>query len=263
MRLALVILGALLVVIPRTSLAQTANRPPEDARILVDVNLFGTGESLAKNRQFQSKFIKFSEPGSSLATYPKPSRATSFGVGGSFMLTRMVGVGVSYSRTTHEDVAELSATIPHPTFFGAPATNTGVTGDALKRREGATDVFVAVVPVRTNRMEWRLLGGPTVFSFKADMVKEVLYVQTFNPATPQQTITINGAETSQVKTSALGFHAGSDVTFFLTRVIGVGGGVRFSYGTVTLDQEPLSNVSQEIRVGGTIGFLGLRLRVGG
>jgi hypothetical protein len=95
------------------------------------------------------------------------------------------------------------------------------------------------------------------------MVGEVLHVQTNDPASPQQTITINGSTTSEVTGSDIGFHAGSDVTFFFAKFVGVGGGVRFSYGTVTLDQEPLSQLSQDIRVGNTLVFLGLRFRFGG
>jgi hypothetical protein len=249
--------------IPRTSLGQTAAPPSDEARFSVDVNLFGTAASLSKDREFQSRFIRFGEIGNAFATYPKPSRPTPFplvDVGASFMLWRWIGVGVTFSRTVHEDAAGLKATIPHPTFYTAPATNTGATGESLSRREAATNIFVAVVPVRTTRAEWRLVGGPTVFSFKADMVNEVLYVQTYDPASPQQTITIDGFTTSEVTGTDLGFHIGSDVTFFLTKVFGVGGGVRYSYGTVTVDQEPLSTLSQDIRVGGTALFLGLRFR---
>jgi hypothetical protein len=42
----------------------------------------------------------------------------------------------------------------------------------------------------------------------------------------------------------------------------VAGGVRFSYGTVTVDREPLSRIAQQIRVGTTAVFAGVRLRFG-
>jgi hypothetical protein len=266
MRFALGILVALLVMTPRTSVGQTANPPSGVARISVDVNLLGMAASLANDRRFQSRFLKFGEIGSSFATYPEPSLGTPFpllDVGGSFMLTRWLGVGATYSRTIYEDDAGLSATIPHPTFYGAAATNIGATGEQLTRREAATNIFLAIVPVRTTRAEWRLVGGPTIISLKADMVNEVLYEQTYVPTSPQQTITINGFTTSEVTANDLGVHVGSDFTFFFTKFVGVGGGVRFSYGTVTLEQEPLSKVSQEIRVGNTLVFLGVRFRIGG
>ena len=48
-----------------------------DPRYDADVNLLGTADSLSHDREFQSRFVTFSEAGSSVATYPKPSRATS------------------------------------------------------------------------------------------------------------------------------------------------------------------------------------------
>ena len=265
MRVAPGILVAVLLMIPRTSPAQTANRSSDEARILLEVNLLGTAASLAKDREFQSRSITFGEVGSSFATYPKPSRATPFAfvdVGGSFTLNRWTGFGVNYSRAEHEDVAALKATIPHPTFFSAAATNTGATGEPLTRTEAATHLFFAITPFRTSRVEWRIVGGPSILSFKADMVREVLYVQTYDPLSPQQTVTISGFATSKVEARTLGFNVGTDVTFFLTNLFGVGGGFRYSDGTVDLDQEPLSKLQQEIRVGSTQVFLGVRFRLG-
>ena len=257
MRLA--ILVGVLVMIPGASLAQ--NRPWDDGRILVDVS-FGTATSLAKDREFQSRFLTFSEIGSEFASYPKPTGAIEFDVGGSYMLTRWFGVGVSYTHTAYEDGADLKATIPHPTFFSVPATDSGVTGSSLRRREGMTNFSALVIPFRTRRLEWRWAGGLTIFSLKADMVSDVLYAQTYTPSSPQQSIDITGFTTSQVTASDFGGHVGTDATFFLTDLVGVGVGARYSYGTVTLDEEPLSKLSQQIRVGGMQVFAGLRLRLG-
>jgi hypothetical protein len=69
MRLPLGILAGVLLMIPRTSAAQTATRNSDEARILVDVNLFGTADSLAKDREFQSRAITFGEVKSTFATY--------------------------------------------------------------------------------------------------------------------------------------------------------------------------------------------------
>lgn len=257
---ALVILGALMVGVPRTGMAQTASPPPDEARIRLDVNV-GSGEPFSESREFRSRFIVFSEAGSAFATYPKPSRENMFvDVGGSFNLNRQLGVGINYSRTSREEIAGLKATIPHPTFYSAAATSTGVTGQRLKHTEASTDFYLAIVPIRTRHLEWRLLGGPTIFSLSADMVNDVLYTQTYVPSSPQQTITITGSTTSEVHSLDWGGHAATDFAYFPTRLVGVGAGVRFHYGTISID-EPLSQLSQEIRAGGTTVYLGLRLRL--
>jgi hypothetical protein len=261
MRFALVTLGALMVVIPRASLAQTVMRSSDDARIVADVNVFGVADSNSKERTFQSRFLTASEAGSELADYPRPAHASTFlDVGGSFMVRRRLGVGVNYSWTTRDDAVALKATVPHPTFYGAAATGNGATGE-LSRRETMTSFYLAVIPVRTNRVEWRLLGGPTIFSFKADMVNDVLYTQTAAASSPEQTVAVTGSTTSAVTASDVGFHLGTDFTYFVSRIVGVGAGVRYCDGTVALEREPLSQLSQDVRVGGTQISVGVRLRL--
>ena len=261
-------LVALLLVIPRSSPAQTdpAPRPSAEARFFVHVNPSGTAHSPAKPREFTSLFLRFSEVGSMRTIYPKPARVRLWPLldaGGGLMLTRRVGLGVSYSRTDFEDVVGLAATIPHPSVLGAPATATGETTQTLARRESVTNVFVLLVPVRLHHAEVRLFAGPSFFSYDADMVDDVLFTQAADPLLPANTITIDGFTSREARGRAVGVHAGAEVAYFLTRMIGIAGGVRLSRGTVTVDEEPLSGLSQPIRVGGRLVFVGVRVRFGG
>ena len=265
MRVVPAILVAVLVMTPRASEAQSAERVWDEPRIFVDVNLFGSASSLVRDRTFTSIFVVSGELGTFRANYPGPSRASLFplvDLGGGYMITRSFAAGVSFSRIKFEDAAGLEATIPHPTFLNAPASDTGAT-DALTRRESATHIFAAYVPLRTDRAELRIFGGPSFFWYTADMVNDISYAQTFDPLSPQNVVTIDGFTSGEVSGSAIGFHLGGDFAYFFTRMFGMGAGVRFSRGTVTVDPEPLSQVSQEIRVGGTVVFLGVRIHLGG
>jgi hypothetical protein len=266
MRLVRGVLVAVLLLIPRTSLGQHGvfGAPPQ-ARILVDVNVFNAATSVSKNRDFTSLFLKFKEVASTSATYPKPSQVNEFplvDLGASFMLKRWVGIGVSYGRTRYEDVARLSATIPHPVFLRASATGTGVTPQ-LNRAEAATNIFLALAPYRTNRFQVRIFGGPSFFTYSADMVTDISYTQQYDPLAPQSIVTIDGITSANASARGIGFHAGGDFTYYFSKSFGVSAGVRFSDGTVTLDEEPMSKVGQDIRVGGGVAFVGLRFRFGG
>ena len=106
------------------------------------------------------------------------------------------------------------------------------------------------------------MGGPSFFTLKGDMVREVEYEQTFNSLAPQNAITINGILRGETSGSAIGFHVGADFTYFVHRFVGVAGGVRYGRATVAVETEPLSNIRQEFRVGSTTVFLGLRFRLG-
>jgi hypothetical protein len=111
-------------------------------------------------------------------------------------------------------------------------------------------------------MEVRLMGGPSFFTLKGDMVSEVAYEQTFNSTAPQNAVTISGKSSREASGSAIGFHIGGDFTYFVHRFVGVAAGVRYGRATVAVDTEPLSNLIQEFLVGSTTAFLGLRLRLG-
>lgn len=265
MRFVCGVLTAAFAVIPRATLAQTTGQSAEESRIFVDVNLSGAYRPLAKDRTYTSLFVVHGEHGAAHATYPRPSRSglsPLVDVGGGYMLTRALGVGVSFGRSSHEGTVGIGATIPDPVFLNASARHSGVTDRALARTEAATNVFLAWVVRGIPRSQLRVFGGPTFFSYTAEMVKDVSYTQAFSSLAPQNAITITGFESGHVRANAIGFHVGADVTYFFTQVIGVGAGVRVSRGTVTVDEEPLSKTEQLIRVGRTLGFVGVRVRFG-
>ena len=266
MRIRLGILVAVLLTVPRISAAQapTPPGPPQLPRVYVDVNLFGYADPLGKSKTFETYALTSGEVATFKATYPEPSRSGGYPayVGGGFMLSRSVGLGVSYSRMSRDSAVDLSATVPDPAFFNALATGTGTTGTALSRKESAIHISLAVVPVRSRRVEFRMMGGPSFFTLKGDMVREVEYEQTFNSLAPQNAITINGISSREASGSAIGFHVGADFTYFVHRFVGVAGGVRYGQATVAVETEPLSNIRQEFLVGSTTAFLGLRFRLG-
>jgi hypothetical protein len=266
MRIGLPILVTVLLTLPRISAAQALKTPgpPQLPRVYVDVNLLGYTDPLGDSKTFETYALKFGEVATFTATYPEPSRSGLFPayVGGGFMLSSWVGIGVSYSRISRESAVDLSATVPDPNFFNALATATGTTGTTLSRKESAIHVSLAVVPVRSSRVELRLMGGPSFFTLNGDMVKVVEYDQTFNSLAPQNAITINGVSSREASGSAIGYHVGADFTYFVHRFVGIAGGVRYAQATVAVDTEPLSNIRQEFLVGSTTAFLGLRFRLG-
>jgi hypothetical protein len=267
MRIGLGIFVALSLTLPRISAAQALKAPgaPQLPRVYVDVNLVGYADPLGDSKTFENYALKSGEVATFKASYPEPSHSGWYPayVGGGFMFSHAVGLGVSYSRMSRDSVVDLSAAVPHPMFFNALATGTGTTGTALSRNESAIHISLAIVPVRSRRVEFRMMGGPSFFMLKGDMVREVAYEQTFNSLVPQNAITINGISSGEASGSAIGYHVGADFTYFVHRVVGIAGGVRYGQATVAVETEPLSNIKQEFLVGSTTAFLGLRFRLGG
>jgi hypothetical protein len=256
---------AILLTCPGLSGAQTSTEAPGPPRAFVDVNLISFTRSAAAEREFSSRFVTFSEAGSARAVYPKPSGTAllpSFDIGAGYVTGSLLGLGINISRATFEDGARLSATIPHPTYLNAPGFGTGVTNRELKRRETAISAFVTAVPLRTSRAELRFFGGPTYFRINAEMVNGVTYNQSSSTTPATNVITVTGFTSTDGKGGGLGFHLGTDFTYFFTQMIGVRAGVRYSHAHVTVKSEPLSKLEQTLTTGGPVVFLGARFRFG-
>ena len=229
-----------------------------EQRMWTDVN-FGIGLSGADEEEYAYPFTLFLENARLAAGYPKPNRGVGFDVGGGYLLTDRIGVGVSVSRTAHEGSASLAMTIPHPYFFDATADAVGTTSDELKRTETGVHVQLMVVPLDTGRFRVRIFGGPTFFRYNADMVQDILGRQQATPFSRANIVEITDYEVVEVDSSGVGFNVGADVSYFFTRVFGVGGFARFARGSLTID-EPMSENEATVTVGGTQLGGGIRLR---
>lgn len=236
---------------------------PRASRVFIDVALFGVADSLAHARAFTVPFTIFGENASMGAAYTEPGRATGFPVdiGGGLMLTRFLGVGAALSRTTYEHSVGLSATIPHPFYFNRPASASGANDAALSARERALHTSVTFTPIRRDRMELRVAGGPSFFWYSANMVENVLYTQNYGETTPSNTIAITGSATRDIAGSGIGFHVGGDFVYFVHHLVGIGFGTRYSQGAVRLEHEPLTQINQDFRVGNMLVMLSVRLRL--
>lgn len=265
MRPQVAFLAAVLFVLARPVSAQTFGQSdPERHRFFIDVNFLGSAISGAQERTFQYSIIYFGENATFKAIYPKPTDDRIFpllDVGGGVMVNDRIGFGAQFSQTSYRDGAKLHVMLPHPHFLTAVATATGQT-ESLDRTENALHVFMTWTVMRTPRTEWRFYGGPSLIGYSENMVSEIFYSQEATPASPENVVTITGYATEKVSASTLAFNIGSDFAYDITRQIALTGGVRFSNGTVTIDREPMSQLSQDIRVGSWQILVGVRFRLG-
>jgi hypothetical protein len=230
----------------------------QDQKGWVNVN-FGVAASGAGSETFIFTDLLFSEPFAMASAYPKPSQGAEFDFGGGFMFTPRVGLGVSFTGISHKDGAGLAVTVPHPFTFNASDTDAAPTQELLQRTEGAAHIELMLVPVQSERFQFRAFAGPSYFRYQADMVRDIEYSQVAPLFTRLNLVTITGYEAIETEGTGWGFHAGADASWFFTRVVGIGGFGRFSRGTASID-EPMSEVSQDVKVGGFQGGGGLRLR---
>jgi hypothetical protein len=227
-------------------------------KVWVDVNL-GAAQSAIGKESYGFGLIRYSEPAAMASAYDKPTAGAEFDFGAGYMFTPLVGVGVSFTGDAYKGKAGLAATIPHPYYFNASATDATVTKDELTRTEGGVNIQIAVAPVRTERATVRLFGGPTYFRLKRQMVDTIYYEQQYGMFTRFNTISIDGWDGQEVEGNGWGFHGGADLGFFFSNHVGVGTTVRISHGSVSV-AEPLSGDQVSMTTGGVHFGGGLRLR---
>ncbi len=251
----MLILMAVLGIVATPAAAQTA---APASRIWVDVN-FAASMSAASETTFAFEDVIFGEPFQLAATYPKPSSAMGVDIGGGVWLTPKFGVGIAVMNSTREDAAELFAELPHPFDLNLFASDRA-DSDPLERQEREVHLSVSYLLRSEGPLSVRLFGGPTFFSYTADMVFDIVAEQIAGIDPPTNEVTIVGEELVRAEASGVGFNVGADISYFFTRTFGVGGVIRFSRGSVTLDEEPMSEVAQDITVGGFSLGGGVRIR---
>jgi hypothetical protein len=228
----------------------------------IDVN-FGIAMAAEDTFSMKADGFLFDEPASIGAAYSLP-RGASFDFGGGFMFNPVVGVGVSFTGTAHEDIAVLSAHIPHPTIANAYADDIAPTDQVLQRIESGVNLQAMIVAAQTPRFRFRVFGGPTYFRVQQDAVTAIRYDQAFLFLLPVNAIEITEFDHRRIEGTGWGFHGGADASFFFTRVVGVGGIARFSRGSVglenTLDTSIGGDSVVNVKAGGFQVGGGLRLK---
>ncbi len=152
------------------------------------------------------------------------------------------GVGFALSFLTDDSDATVTASIPHPFFFSRLRSIEGTT--AMTRRETAGHIQ-AVYIVPGPRLDVILSGGPSLFTLRQTLVTDVTYSESF----PFDTATFTGTHSAEsTSKTATGFNIGGDVTWKLSRTVGVGGMVRFARAQATLNAT--NNPALDVDVGG-------------
>lgn len=146
-----------------------------------------------------------------------------------FRLFRSVAIGAGVTGFWSTRSADVTASLPHPFYFGRPRSGEGSASD-LKRDETMVAIEASWIVRLGPRVELQLFGGPAFFSVKADMPTNVRFTESY----PYDTASVTGVETRNASDSAAGFTVGADIAYMFNPSIGVGGHVRFSRASASL-----------------------------
>jgi hypothetical protein len=239
--------------------ASAAAKGQRFARGWIDVDF---GVAISAKNDYTSTDIRtlFREPATFTVGYHLPAGA-AFDFGGGFMFTPVFGLGVSFGGTAHQSPADLTIHIPHPTIANRYADDSTETDSDLQRVESHVNIVAMFASDPSARYRVRVFGGPTLFRMRQDVVDNIGFDQSFS-LLGANIVDITTFDTTQIDFGdaiGWGFNVGADVSWFFTRVVGVGGFGRYNRGTITT-MDPFTGDDAKYTVGGTQLGGGLRLR---
>jgi hypothetical protein len=168
-----------------------------------------------------------------------PSGRAIFIDGGATIRVRgNLGIGISVSALSHDIDGSLSAQIPHPSYDNQPRPISG-TAAGLTRSETAVHLDAAYIAPSRGKVAVIVFGGVSIFNVGQKLVTDINYKDEY----PFDAPTFTSATSADASTMAVGFNAGTDVTWKLSRKFGVGALVRFSRASVTLSSGAGNSVS--------------------
>ena len=235
---------------PRAAAPRATARPASTMRGLVAVSgIFQPGtHDFTDTREFSYN----REPAASTGAYAV-ERGGGVDAGVFVRAWRSLGAGVSVSSVARTSDASIAARYPHPFFFNQARTASTTVGDLDRAEVGVHLSAVWLLP-STGRFGGVLYAGPTVFRITQDAVETLAVTETY----PYDTVAIAPGSPTALSERAVGVHAGADVTWFVTKRLGVGATAR--YATAKTSVAIGTGSPFDLEAGGFQAGLGLRVR---
>lgn len=228
--------ATLLTMLCVVGLAQGASAQSERVRISVNAAAQVTSRTLT-----QSFTVPINVEPASISTSIDQASAPLFDIGGSYRFVTRLAVGVSVSSLSRNVDGTLDAKIPHPFFFNVPRS---ISGDlsGLQRKETGVHIYAMYFIPVGGKLDIGLFGGPSHFNVKQDLVTDVTYSATY----PYDAATFTGAPTETISASANGYNVGADVSWRLSKVLAIGGLIRFTGASTTFSVASGNDVDADL-----------------
>ena len=220
----------------------------------LSVHLGGSYQVASRAFETQTGFAVYGEE-ARFSTRQEFSGGSHVDVGGTARIWRQLAIGASYTDVSNAGTAVVTGTVPHPLDFDRDRS-VSAQAVALSHRQRATHVYAAWRLGLYRSLDVTVFAGPTYFNLVQGVITD-LTVKEMDGRTFQQVAV--QARTGEGVLNGLGFNVGADVTWMVTRWLGVGYTARATAGSV---DAPASSISAPVHsVGGFQTGIGLRLRL--
>jgi hypothetical protein len=242
---------ALLILVGAMRLEAQPAPGPLGGRAFVHLN--GMLEVADREIERSVTFPLYDEDAAFRSTQDLRDRRGLVDVGGGYRLLDRLAVGLTYTRSSTTGSARVDGSLPHPRFFGRPrGFDVGVGG--LERTEHAVHLQAIWLVPFTEEVSFAVSAGPSIFRVRQALARGVRITE----VPPDFNTAIVDIDVAAQRRTAGGVNVGGEGVYRLTRSLGAGLLIRYTYGSTAFT---LSE-GQEVSLG-TGGFqvgLGLRAR---
>jgi hypothetical protein len=209
------------------------------------VNVSGGAQTGSHTLTTASVFDIYGEQGT-VGTSQKVKGGGLFDVSAGYRVWDNLALGLGYSWTSNSSGDPVTAAVPDPVFRNRPRS-VSATGPDLTHTENALHFFGSwMMPLRP-KLDAGISFGPSIFFVKQD-VPSALTVTEPGPS-------ISSISTTKSSKTGAGINVGADLTYKVTKRIGAGVLLRYTWGSV-----PVDTATNDLTVGGFQIAGGLRFR---
>jgi hypothetical protein len=224
---------------------------PLGGRLVVSLN--GAVQPGDQNISSSRSFEQYDETATVLTEQNIKSGSGLLDVGAAFRLSEQFGVGMAFTSFSTERGATVTGSLPHPVFFGTPRAFSTELGGLEHRQRAVHLQAVMFIPFIEN-VDFMVSAGPTFFTVTQAFARFDGFSEVGIPFTD-----VNVTQTiRRPRENTVGFNVGADATYYVTPMIGVGGMLRYTRGSVDFDLGDGQSFS--LNVGNVQVGAGLRLR---
>ena len=149
----------------------------------------------------------------------------------------------------------LTARVPHPLQFNKPRTTTGEVAGARRFEMGEHIMFGWAIPA-DGGLDFTLFAGPSIFTTEQLLVRS-LTLSLDTEVFPFDELAFPATVTETLRDNVIGYNAGVDMTWRVSRNVGLGLLLRYSNGKKALT--PTGAQPVDVTVGGLHAGGGLRI----
>jgi hypothetical protein len=174
-----------------------------------------------------------------------------FGARGGMRVWKNMAIGAGVEVAATSQTLDVTGRLPHPFQFNQFREVEG-TASGLDRTETLVALEVSWLVALARRVDMLVFGGPAYINVRQDMATRIQFTESY----PYDAATFAGIDTTSMSGGGFGATAGVDISYLLTKHVGIGGELRYSYAETTLTP---SAEPAKVRLGGLQAAFGARI----